>query len=224
MVCNQCGSQNKTGDKYCQNCGALLQETTSEFKKQANIKTKPIMIIVTLIIVVIILFIGREVPLLMKKMQSSTVTIGNYNMKISGIYEASVENNVLTLTSDQFGSKEIVGVQIYPDSYDNVLFNFQQLQDSGGMIIDVEQTKYEGTNWLIASYKMKNYQGSVAITKASDDEVFWIQATATNYKRGKEIVQEIIPFVNDAVEVKSNEKQKNTTVTSIVSKLIEMTE
>lgn len=224
MVCNRCGSQNKIEDKYCKNCKALLQETPSEFKKQANIKTKPIMIIAAVIIVLIVLFIGREGPLLIKQMKSNTVTIGNYNMKVSGIYETSVKNNVLILTSNQFGSKEMVGVQIYPDSYDNVVFNFRQLQNAGEMIIYVKQTEYEERDWLIASYQMKNYRGAVAITKASGDEIFWIQAITTTHKRGKKLVEDIIPFVNDATKLETDTKQKSTTSASIVSKLIEMTE
>ena len=223
MVCNQCGSENKIGDKFCKNCGAPLQEATSEFKKQANIKTKPIMILILVIIVLIVLFIGREVPSLIKKMQPNTVTIGNYSMKIPGNYETAVDNNVLTLRLDRFSSEEAVGIQLYPDSYDNVLFNFQLLQDSSEMIIDIEQTEYEDIDWIIANYQMENYRGVVAIKKAGDDKVFWVQSMTTTYKRGKELVEGVIPFVNDATEVKSTTKQKDTT-TSIVSRLIEMTE
>lgn len=223
MICNHCGTQNKLGDKFCKKCGAPLQPQTpktSEFKKSANKTTKPIIIAVAVVIVFFVLFVGREIPGLIKRSVTNTYGLGNYDIEIPSNYKLS--SDTLTLVSDDFASGESVVLQVYSDSYENLVFNFQQLIDSNQMITSMKEEKIDNEEWLVAKYELNNYKGIIALKSAGGDETFWVQTMTTEYERGQEIIDDIIPMVN---KIKTNDQEQTdeTPSTSITRTLIEAT-
>ena len=192
MVCKQCQTENETGSKFCKNCGAPLQPVKSEFKKLVTKKTSPILMISAILLVFAILFIGREYP----KLKPTTVTLDNYNLTIPGIYKPEKKKNVITITSDQFDSNEYMLIQLYPDNYQNVINNFNSLKYFNKTVTEVNNKG----SWTYVKYKTDNYLGIVAVTKAKDNKVFWIQSIAASYKRGEELVEKMIPIIEDALK------------------------
>lgn len=192
MFCNQCQTENEVGSKFCKNCGTPLQPPKSEFKKIVNKKTSPILIISTILLVFVILFLGREYP----KLKTTTVALENYNLTFPGIYNLEKKEDVITITSDQFDSKEYMIIELYPDNYEKVINNFNSLKYYNKTVIDVNNKG----SWTYVKYKTEDYLGIVAVTKAKDNNVFWIQSITDSYERGEELVEKMIPIIEDSLK------------------------
>lgn len=136
MFCKNCGTKNEATDNFCKNCGTPLENTQkkeeSQFEKVAKKKSNPIFIIIGIIIVVAILYIGRQVP--------------------------------------------------------------QQL-------IIPETEKYGNEEYVIAEYDTGDYKGALALKKAEDENVLWIQTVSSSTTRGRKILTEFIPIITTAKKI-----------------------
>ena len=214
IYCKRCGAANTPGDKYCKNCGDILADqqkeeqnnpvdnnevslgaakkeepleinpipvperkptpinkTQREFFKEANKKTNPITLII----------IGA-----------------GYLYEIPIKYNASVSNNNLTLSGDDYAPEEGIVIQLYGDDYDNLLTNFKQMKDENNMITNVEEKDFDDETWIVADYKTDEYKGVIGIKRISDTQSFWAQVLSKDYDRGLEILEEITPIINSA--------------------------
>lgn len=200
MYCRNCGTKNDLNDKFCKNCGTkLATEKQSYNTNLEKSKTKnPFLIIIGLFLLVAILYGGREIPKKLAATKINTVSYSGYNLKVPATYKTNIENDVLQITADYFEKKESIGIQLYQDSYNNVLKNFKQLQDTNQIITDLKKETYENEEFIVASYKLKEYQGIIAIKEATNNEVFWTQTMTTTYDRGKVLIKEAIPIVMSA--------------------------
>lgn len=200
MYCRNCGTKNDLNDKFCKNCGTKLATEKESYNTHLEkSKTKnPFLIIIGLFLLVAILYGGREIPKKLAATKINTVSYSGYNLKVPATYKTNIENDVLQITADYFEKKESIGIQLYQDSYNNVLKSFKQLQDTNQIITDLKKETYKNEEFIVASYKLKEYQGIIAIKEATNNEVFWTQTMTTTYDRGKVLIKEAIPIVMSA--------------------------
>lgn len=200
MYCRNCGTKNDLNDKFCKSCGTKLttekQSYNNNLEKSKTKKT--FLIIIGLLLLVAILYVGREIPKKLAATKINTISYAGYNLKVPAIYKTNIENDVLNIKADYFESNESIGIQLYQDSYNNVLKSFKQLQDTNQIITDLKEETYEDEKFIVASYKLKENQGIIAIKKATNNEVFWTQTMTRTYDRGKVLIKEAIPMVMSA--------------------------
>lgn len=86
MYCRKCGTKNDATDKFCKNCGTPLEKTQnkkeSKFETIAKKKSNPVFIIIGIIIIVAVLYVGRQIPKQLIISETENVTFSGYSFKI----------------------------------------------------------------------------------------------------------------------------------------------
>ena len=202
MFCKNCGTKNETIDNFCKNCGTPLEniqnKKESEFEKVAKKKNNPIFVVLGIIILITILYIGRQIPEQLIIQETENVTFSGYTFKIPSPYQAIINDDTLTIISENFQDQEAIGIKIYSDGYDELVSEMKALADAGTAISDLETEKYENTEYVIADYDIGDYKGAVALKKAEDSDVLWLQTVSSSTTRGRKILTEFIPIIISA--------------------------
>lgn len=218
MFCKNCGTKNEATDNFCKNCGTPLENTQkkeeSQFEKVAKKKSNPIFIIIGIIIVVAILYIGRQVPQQLIIPETENVTFSGYSFTIPSPYQAVINGDTLTVVSENFQDQEAIGIKIYSNGYEELISEMQALADTGDSLSNLETEKYGNEEYVIAEYDTGDYKGALALKKAEDENVLWIQTVSSSTTRGRKILTEFIPIITTA--------KKTGTTTSDTDKEISM--
>ena len=218
MYCRKCGTKNDSADNFCKNCGTPLEKTLnkkeSKFETIAKKKSNPVFIIIGIIIIVAVLYVGRQLPEYLMKQETELVTFSGYSLEIPLTYQAVVNNDTLTIMSDSFAEQEAIGIRIYEQGYEELVSEIKSLANTDNSISNIETKKYKGEEYVIAEYDIEDYKGAVALKKAEDDNVFWVQTVSPTSSRGREILQDFLPVIATA--------KKTGTTTSETDKEISM--
>lgn len=202
MYCRNCGTKNDATDKFCKNCGTPLEKNQnkkeSKFETIAKKKSNPVFIIIGIIIIVAVLYVGRQLPEYLMKQETELVTFSGYSLEIPLTYQAVVNNDTLTIMSDSFEEQEAIGIRIYATGYEELVSELKELASTDNSISNLETEKYENEEYVIAEYDIGNYKGAVALKKAEDDNVFWVQTVSPTSSRGREILQNFVPVIATA--------------------------
>lgn len=175
-----------------------INKNQREFFKEANKKTNPITLIIIGAIIVVMLLVLWIASNFISTTQTYNLTVSGYLYEIPIKYNASVSNNNLTLSGDDYAPEEGIVIQLYGDDYDNLLTNFKQMKDENNMITNVEEKDFDDETWIVADYKTDEYKGVIGIKRISDTQSFWAQVLSKDYDRGLEILKEITPIINSA--------------------------
>lgn len=205
MFCKNCGTKNEATDNFCKNCGTPLENTQkkeeSQFEEVAKKKSNPIFIIIGIIIVVAILYIGRQVPQQLIIPETENVTFSGYSFTIPSPYQAVINGDTLTVVSENFQDQEAIGIKIYSNGYEELISEMQVLADTGDSLSNLETEKYGNEEYVIAEYDIGDYKGAVALKKAEDENVLWIQTVSSSTTRGRKILTEFIPIITTAKNI-----------------------
>ena len=177
MFCKNCGTKNETTDNFCKNCGTPLEniqnKKESEFEKVAKKKNNPIFVVLGIIILITILYIGRQIPEQLIIQETENVTFSGYTFKIPSPYQAIINDDTLTIISENFQDQEAIGIKIYSDGYDELVSEMKALADAGNAISDLETEKIKelglkdsdkGTFEIDVTWAwLKAYNGKVSI-------------------------------------------------------------
>lgn len=116
--------------------------------------------------------------------------------------------------SENFQEQEAIGIRIYAKGYEELVSELKALASADNSISNLETEKYENEEYVIAEYDIGNYKGAVALKKAEDENVLWIQTVSSSTTRGRKILTEFIPIITTA--------KKTGTTTSDTDKEISM--
>lgn len=218
MYCRKCGTKNDSVDNFCKNCGTPLEKVQnkkeSKFETLAKKKSNPVFIILGIIIIVAVLYVGRQIPEFLMKQETEVVTFSGYSLEIPLTYQTVINNDTLTIMSDSFAEQEAIGIRIYEQGYEELVSEIKSLANTDNSISNIETKKYKGEEYVIAEYDIEDYKGAVALKKAEDDNVFWVQTVSPTSSRGREILQDFLPVIATA--------KKTGTTTSEIDKEISM--
>lgn len=227
MFCKKCGTKNDLTDKFCKNCGTPLENIQtskeSEFEKVAKKKNNPILVILGIVVLVGVLYFGRQIPERIANQKTNQITFSGYSFEIPEIYEANIKDNTMTIVSDLFESQEAIGIRIYSTGYDKLVSEMKELASRNDTIYNLETKTYEKEEYIIADYETGDYKGAVVLKEAADNNVFWVQTISKSTTRGREILNDFIPVIINAKKTGQTSSDSGEEISvSIMNKLKEI--
>ena len=227
MYCRKCGTKNEPADNFCKNCGTPLEKTLnkkeSKFETIGKKKSNPVFIIIGIIIIVAVLYVGRQLPEYLMKQETELVTFSGYSLEIPLTYQAVVNNDTLTIMSDSFEEQEAIGIRIYATGYEELASEIQKLANLNDTVFNLDIGTYKKEQYIIADYETGNYKGAVALKEAEDSNVFWIQTVSSSTTRGRKILNDFIPIIANAKKVGNTANNNSGDISvNIMSKLKEI--
>lgn len=200
MECKKCGYKNEETANYCKSCGKNLKEIEQSIFQPT---TKPISkawIIVGLIVLVGALFILREGGKLLTK--DIVVTYQNFEFKVPPHYKTTIKKDIFYIAIPTTKEQTTIGIQVHEGTVNEMLKKFQLLEKYRQEFKNVQTTEYHNHNFITIEYEEKNYKTILAITKATNGKIFWVQAAATSYEEAYKAIEEISKVVTAATYAK----------------------
>lgn len=220
MPCKNCGLTNKEESNYCIRCGASLKGNvdTTVFTNHPMKRTSPFVIVGGAILFVFILFVLREgASLFVKEAQidKALITYEGFEFSFPTSYKTNIKNEVLYISIPTPTEDKIVGIQVYNSTLTEMIKKFQLLETYPGGFKNVQATNYANQEFVTAEYEQKDVKSIIAITKAINGKVFWIQSVTNSYESGYQAIEELAEIVINATYTGTQEKGSSSKIEQI---------